>query len=81
MGSLVADPAITPTAFAAREADAGASWCTSRFLLVLCRMGRKSFWVIVSGLGVVTVGWLIARLHLWLFDPLYRGAGQIRIKS
>ena len=51
------------------------------YLLVLCRMGRKSFWVIVSGLGVVTVGWLIARLHLWLFDPLYRGAGQIRIKS
>jgi predicted acylesterase/phospholipase RssA len=48
------------------------------FFLLQRLRGRKSLTVIASGLGVVTVGWIVARLHLWLFDPLYRGAGAVR---
>jgi predicted acylesterase/phospholipase RssA/MinD-like ATPase involved in chromosome partitioning or flagellar assembly len=48
------------------------------YVLGLWLRGRKSMTVVVTGLVIVTVGWLIARLHLWFFDPLYRGAGAVR---
>ena len=48
------------------------------YLLVQWLRGRKSLTVIVTGFAMVTVGWLVARLHLLLFEPLFRGAGKVR---
>jgi hypothetical protein len=39
---------------------------------------RKSSTVIVTGLVLVGVGWLIASLHLFLFDWIYLLAGKVR---
>jgi predicted acylesterase/phospholipase RssA len=38
---------------------------------------RKSFTVVVTGLLMVTIGWALARAHLWFFDPLYWSVGKI----
>ena len=51
--------------------------CVLFFLLQWWR-GRKSLTVIATGLLMVSVGWIVARFHLWLFDPLYRGSGSVR---
>jgi predicted acylesterase/phospholipase RssA len=42
---------------------------------------RKSFTVIATGLVMVTAGWLLAAIHLAIFDPLYRRYGRIRVDS
>ena len=56
----------------------GAAGICSVFLLAQWWRGRTSLIVIVTGLAMVTVGWIVAKLHLWLFDRLYRGAGAVR---
>ena len=38
---------------------------------------RKSFTVIFTGLLMVTIGWALARAHLWFFDPLYWYVGKV----
>jgi predicted acylesterase/phospholipase RssA len=48
------------------------------YLSVLWWTRRKSLTVIATGVMMVTVGWLIARVHLWFFDRLYLGAGAVR---
>ena len=48
------------------------------FLLTQWWRGRKSLTVLASGLVMVTIGWVVARFHLWFFDPLYRRAGTVR---
>ena len=51
------------------------------YLLVLWRTKRKSGTVIATGLVMVTVGWLVSRVHLWVFDPIYRRAGSIAAQT
>jgi tetratricopeptide (TPR) repeat protein len=46
--------------------------------MAMGRVGiRKSFSQFVFGLGLCTVGWLVARLHLWLVRPCYLEYGRI----
>ena len=56
----------------------GAGLILVLYLLLQRLRGRKSLTVIVTGFAMVTVGWLVARLHLLLFEPLFRGAGKVR---
>jgi predicted acylesterase/phospholipase RssA/MinD-like ATPase involved in chromosome partitioning or flagellar assembly len=42
---------------------------------------RKNFSIFVTGLIMVSIGWLVARIHLLLFDPLYRRAGAVRTRD
>ncbi len=40
--------------------------------------GRKSLTVLLTGLVMVTVRWLVARIHLYCFDRLYLRLGAVR---
>jgi hypothetical protein len=51
------------------------------YLVILWRTKRKSATVIATGLLLVTIGWLVARVHLWVFDPIYRRAGSIAART
>jgi hypothetical protein len=68
-------PALPP---ASERVALGAAVAAMIYLSVLWWTRRKSLSVIVTGLMMVTVGWLIARVHLWFFDRLYLGAGAVR---
>jgi hypothetical protein len=50
-------------------------------LVVLAIAQRRTFSVLVTGVVMVTIGWLVARMYLWLFDPIYRGAGTVRCRG
>lgn len=39
---------------------------------------RDTFGNIAIGLAMSLIGWLVARLHLWVFDPLYLRYGRVQ---
>jgi predicted acylesterase/phospholipase RssA len=49
----------------------------SAWLVFLVTSGRKTITIMFTGIVMVTVGWLIARLHLWIVDPAFLHAGRI----
>ena len=49
-------------------------------LVILAILQRRSISVLITGALVVTGGWLIARIHLWIFEPIFRGAGLVRLR-
>ena len=55
----------------------GALTAVVAYLLLLWWSKRKSLTVIATGLLMITVGWFVARMHLWFFDRLYRSAGAV----
>jgi hypothetical protein len=50
-------------------------------LVALAILQRRTASVLITGGFMVTAGWLIARIHLWVFEPIYRGAGRVRLRS
>jgi predicted acylesterase/phospholipase RssA len=69
---------ILPLPAHSGKAALAAAGCLVLYLLTQWWRGRKSLTVLASGLVMVTVGWVVARFHLWFFDPLYRQAGAVR---
>ena len=49
-------------------------------LVILAILQRRSISVLITGVLVVTGGWLVARIHLWIFEPIFRGAGLVRLR-
>ena len=50
-------------------------------LVVLAILQRRTASVLITGVLMVTVGWFFARIYLWLFEPIYRSAGTVRLRS
>jgi predicted acylesterase/phospholipase RssA len=42
---------------------------------------KKPFLQLVSGLFLGVVGWVVARLHLWIFDPVFLAWGSVKGKQ
>jgi hypothetical protein len=49
--------------------------------VMLAILQRRSASVLITGALVLTVGWFFARIYLWFFEPIYRGAGSVRPRS
>src|SRR5262249_24596767 len=50
-------------------------------LVVLAILQRRTASVLITGALIVTVGWFFARIYLCFFEPIYRGAGRVRLRS
>jgi len=55
---------------------AGAAYVVGENLVRVVRF-RETLQQILIGLGMCCGGFLIARLHLWVFDPLYLKLGKV----
>ena len=53
-----------------------AVWCLFRIV-----GGKKSFAQLVTGFVLGSVGWPVALLHLWMFDPAYLAWGKVKSKN
>ena len=56
-------------------------WVAAAILLVFAILQRRTASVLITGALVVTIGWLFARIYLWFFEPICRGAGAVRLRS
>jgi hypothetical protein len=74
---------MTPASLreAARRLAPLTAVAVAAILVVLAVVQRRTPFVLVTGAIMVTAGWLVARIHLWFFDPIYRFAGRVRPRS
>jgi predicted acylesterase/phospholipase RssA len=73
-------PVSMPLAVGGLEFGMAAVFCAILLGIGIFFLQRKNLSIVLTGLVVVTVGWLIARIHLWCFDPIYRRAGAVRTR-